>query len=283
MLYTETFRFPGASVRIDSVVKCVLTELTRVYRCFLGPGSAVAEPTFVFGRHKGELRFVRKGSEDSDGALTVERGRVAALVEPIINRYLAETLGDHLLLHAAVAAHGERAVILPGVATSGKTTLVAGLVERGYAYLTDELAIIDRGTRRVIPFPKAMSLKEGSCSLFQSYGPQPSGAPGQRVWHLDPDQLRPGCVADKPLPLGWVCLPRYQAGAETRMEPLTVGETVLGLFENTVNTARHETAGLDLLIDMAQAAPGYRLVTGDLDQACKAVLHLTGGAGTSCS
>lgn len=206
--------------------------------------------------------------------LLVERPWVTPCLEREINQYLADALGDRLLLHAAGIAYRGRAVVLPATAGSGKTTLAAGLVREGCGYLTDELIIFQPRTNSIVPFPKAMSLKEGSFALFESLGPDPTGRQDDRVWYLDPERLRPGSVVERPTPIGWVILPRYEANATTHIRALTVGETVLGLFENTVNIVRHKEKGLDRLIGIARKTPGYRLIFGDLNEACKAILGI---------
>ena len=210
--------------------------------------------------------------------MVIEPGRVMPCLEQEINQYLIGARGERLLVHAAAAGHGKHAVLFPATAGAGKSSLVAGLVQRGSRYLTDELVIIHLRTSKIVPFPKAVSLKEGSFRLFESLGPDPTGPPHDRVWYLDPERLRPGSVVKRPMPIGWVVLPRYEAGAATCMEALTLGETVLGLFENTVSMTRDKETGLDRLIAIAKEARGYRLVFGDLAEACEAVLDLVRGA-----
>lgn len=261
-------------MRVDSVVEYALADVTRVYRSFLRGFAEPSKPTFVIRRHGGKLRFIRKTGNGASSQVLIERGLVMPRVEREINQYLVEVLGDRLLLHAAGAEYGQRAIILPATSGSGKTTLAGGLVQRGCAYLTDELVILHPRMNKVVPFPKALSLKEGSYEYFESFGPDPTGPKYDRVWYLDPERLRPGSVVQKPTPIGWVVFPRYEAGATTSVEALTVGETVLGLFENTVNITRHKEKGLDRLIGIAKHAPGYRLVFGDLAEACEAVLKI---------
>ena len=281
-MYVRTFRFPGCCVRVESLVKYAISEMTQVYRCFRSGTHALSEATFVIGRAKGKLRFRRKGEDGSPRSVVIERGRVMPLVEREINRYVVGALADRLLIHAAGAVYAERAIILPAPAGAGKSTLTAGLVRGGCEYLTDEMVILQARTSGLVPFPKAMSLKEGSFALFGSLRPEPTGPEHDRVWYLDPERLRPGSVVKKPTAIGWVVFPRYEGGALMRVEALTIGETVLGLFENTVNIGRHKERGLDRLIGIAKNAPGYRLVFGDLDEACKAVLGIVEGDGRPC-
>ena len=278
-----TLRLPDCSVGIDSAVKYVLTELVQVYRAFLGESERPTQPTFVIRRHKNGLKFVGTGPDNGRVEAFVKRGEVLPRVEREINQYLVGVLPDRLLLHGAAVCRNGQVIVLPATAGSGKTTLAGGLVQRGCGYLTDELVILEDQSNRIEPFPKALSLKEGSFALFEPLGPDPTGPEYDRVWYLDPERLRPGSVIKRPMPIGWVVLPRYEGGAATRVESLTVGETVLGLFENTVNIGRHKEKGLDQLIGIAQRAPGYRLVFGDLGEACEVVLEIVGGNGPSCS
>lgn len=281
--YRQAYRFPGLRVRVDSVVKHALSDLLRAYRAFVDVGCAPSEPTFTIRRGNGELRLSRaNGNGSTSLAHVVERGAVMPRLEREINQYLVGALGDRLLLHAGCVARGDRVIVFPATGGSGKTTLAAGLVRGGFGYLTDELVILHPRMGKVVPFPKAFSLKEGSYELFESFGPDPTGPEHDRVWYLDPERLRPGSVVKTPTPIGWIVFPRYEAGATTRIEALTVGETVLGLFENTVNLARHKEKGLDRLIGIAKNAPGYRLVFGDLAEACDAVLEIVEGDGPSC-
>ncbi len=202
-------------------------------------------------------------------------------VERMINLHVVEHLGDRLVLHGAGVTWRGRSLILPAPSGNGKSTLTAGLVERACGYLTDELVILHPRLDTVVPFPKALSLKQGSFERFESLGPEPTGPEHDRVWYLDAERLRPGSVVKTPTPIGWILFPRFEPGAKTRIQALTVGETVLGLFENTVNLALHKERGLDRLIAIAQEAPGYRLVFGDLDDACSAILEIVADNGPS--
>lgn len=285
--YSATFRLPGCVVRVDSEVDGALSEVARVYRNFSDGARAGGQPTFSIHDHGRQVRFVRHHGHASDPGFIFDHGCLPHHAEWEINRHVVAALDDHLLFHAAAvrrAAPGTSlGVMFPAGSGSGKTTLAAGLVRRGWDYLTDELVIVDPDTIRIVPFPKAFSVKPGSYELFDSLTPDPTGPAGDRVWYLDPERLRAGSVAKAPTPIGCVVLPKFQRGASTRVELLTIGETVVGLFENAVNIARHKEAGLDRLIEIAQTAPGFRLVFGDLENACATVEGLIGGNGRSCS
>lgn len=68
---------------------------------------------------------------------------------------------DRAVLHAGCAAGAGGAVVFPGRSGSGKSTLTAALVQRGWAYVADELVGVEQdGT--ISGYPKSLTLKEGS-------------------------------------------------------------------------------------------------------------------------
>ena len=54
--------------------------------------------------------------------------------------------------------NGDRVAVLAAPPTTGKSTLTLALLERGLAYLSDELAPVDLPTRCVYPYARAVSL-----------------------------------------------------------------------------------------------------------------------------
>ena len=65
-----------------------------------------------------------------------------------------------IYLHAGVLEWKGKALVLPGISYSGKTTLVQELVRLGARFYSDEYAIIDT-KGRVHPFPSPLSIREG--------------------------------------------------------------------------------------------------------------------------
>jgi hypothetical protein len=60
---------------------------------------------------------------------------------------------DLLWLHAGAAAYGGRAVLLCAHSANGKSSTVSELLERGWSYLSDEIAPLDVIGGSVLPFP----------------------------------------------------------------------------------------------------------------------------------
>jgi len=96
-----------------------------------------------------EFHFYQ-GSENPWGELTLSlagetwHGRqvlelAGYVYDGILNSILLN-VRSHLLIHAGVVARHGKATILTADSGGGKTTMVLGLIQRGYNFLSDELA-----------------------------------------------------------------------------------------------------------------------------------------------
>lgn len=183
---------------------------------------------------------------------------------------------DKLLVHAAAAGDGTCAALFPGPSGSGKTTLVAGLLQAGLRYFTDETVAIDPDSLAVHPYPRSLTVKEGSWPVLAELRPERppellrlSG--GQ--WHLDPSSVG-GAVVAEPAPAAFVIVPRYVAGAATTLDAMSRADAVVLLARSCFNLKRHGPEGLTTLARVARASACYRLVMGDLGQATALVQEI---------
>lgn len=193
-----------------------------------------------------------------------------------INQGAVRHTPERVLIHAAAAGDGHGAALFPGPSGSGKTTLVAGLVQGGLRYFTDETVAIDPASGLVHPYPRSLSVKEGSRAALAALRPErPESLRrfGGGQWHLDPRRIGPGGIAD-PAPPALVVVPRFVAGVGTRIEPLSRADAVVLLARSTFNLAHHGPAGLAALAGVARSSACYRLVMGDLAVAVELVLDL---------
>lgn len=182
-------------------------------------------------------------------------------------------------LHAGCVSGPDGAVALPATAGSGKTTLTAGLVAAGWGYLSDELGLVDPNGRRVEPFARPLCLTRASAELFP--GLRSRVDPLLASERCDKLQVPPSALRDAPFAetatLRAVVFPRYEPGAKTVSEPLRKPETLLALLPNTFNL---DGRRLGVLARLCRAVPGYRLVSGDLDEAVAEVVRLSRDATT---
>ena len=138
-----------------------------------------------------------------------------------LNYAIAAQAHQYLVVHAAAIERDGRVAILPGAPGAGKSTLTAALVQRGWRLLSDELALIRPGDRRVVPLARPINLKNGSIALMRAYAPD-------AVFSDETHDTAKGTVAlmrapddsiarsREAAPIGWIIFPRWQHDAAAR-------------------------------------------------------------------
>jgi hypothetical protein len=193
-----------------------------------------------------------------------------------INLDTIDARPDLVMVHAgSVVTPGGAGVVIPASAGSGKTTLVAGLLRAGFGYLSDEAAVLDPETARLHPYPKNLTLKARVRERFPEARPADDHLrfAGDK-WQADPEGIRAGALAP-PCDVGFVIPHRHEAGASTRVQPLTPAEACVELGRNLMHARRDGTRALPILARACERARAWRLVSGDLDEAVGVVAELT--------
>jgi hypothetical protein len=182
-----------------------------------------------------------------------------------------ECLGSrYLLFHAGVVARGGRGVLLAAPSGSGKTTLVTGLVHAGFSFLSDEIAVVDGAGGTALPFGRAACIKPGAIHLLQSSFPALGTARSYAGYGEAPVTFlapRPEQWLLAPVPVEAFVFPRYEAGAEPRLEEISRSQALELLVSQCFNLPRHAATGLAQTVALLRGASCHRLVSGDLDAA----------------
>lgn len=177
-----------------------------------------------------------------------------------------------LTLHAAVLERSGRALVMPAPSGAGKSTLCAGLAFSGWRLLSDELTLIDPGSGEVHPLPRPVSLKNASIGVLRQYAPQAQfgsivhETSKGTVGHCRPPADAVRRALEPALP-GWVVLPRYEAGAPARLQPLPKGKAMMRLIECAFNYNVHGRRGFELLANLVQHCECYEFTYSRLDEA----------------
>lgn len=272
---TASFTTLGHSFAFRVPDRALAAYLDRVLASLASPEPArrwwsVVERAAA-GRPQRHRYLVRRGDADLFGCDRADD--LAALLLWWVNRTACFETHHRLMVHAGVVAVDGRALLLPAGQDAGKTTLVTGLVQDGYQYLSDEAAALEPGTGAVDAYPKWLSLEPGSWPLFPGLRPRlPADQAGFAAsqWHVSPDAVRAGSVAGRAEP-AWVIVPRYRAGAATALEPIGRAEAVSVLASEAFNLRRLGTDGFHTLADVARRCRCWRLTTGALGDAVAAV------------
>ncbi len=195
-----------------------------------------------------------------------------AVLEWGLNLVIALRHQAYLMLHAAAVERNGRVLLLPASPGHGKTTLCAGLVQRGWRFLSDEFGLVRPGTRAALPVPRPLPLKNASIGVIREFapdaylGPEIPGTRKGTVAHLRPPATSIH-RADESAPVAAIVFPRWTAGAALALEPVRTGHAFMELATHAFN---YELLGYDAfrtVRDIVGGAECHRLVYSDLEEA----------------
>lgn len=178
----------------------------------------------------------------------------------------------YLIIHAAVIEKGGYAAILPAPPGSGKSTLCAALVSRGWRLLSDELALVRVEDGMLVPLPRPISLKNASIDIMKRYQHDivMSRSVSDTVKGTVAHVKAPADSVARSLevvPAAWVIFPKYQAGSVTTLEPMPRSRAFMEVAESAFNYSLLGLSGFETLVGVIQASRCYRFTYSALDDA----------------
>lgn len=172
-----------------------------------------------------------------------------------------------LFLHAAVVELGRVAHVLAGKSGAGKSTLTWSLVQSGFAYVSDELAPIDRDTGRVYAYPHALCLKREPAGFERA---DSDAFVTQRGTHV-PFRDRLSAEA-APHPIGKLFLVEYSSDrASPKVEAISRASASYRLYPTVLNALSHEKAGLTALARLTANHDCYEVGAAGLGETAQLV------------
>lgn len=199
-----------------------------------------------------------------------------------LNWCVSSQIHDALLIHAAVIEKDGHAAVMPAPPGSGKSTLCAALIQRGWRLLSDELTLVRRSDGALLPLPRPVSLKNASIDIMRREAPHAIFTPAVRdtlkgtVAHMRPpeDSVARALEAARP---GWVIFPKYEAGASTSLETVPRARAALRLADNAFNYSTLGAPGFEALGELIGASDCYDFRYSDLAEAIAAFAALRPG------
>ncbi|HEX4884601.1 MAG TPA: HprK-related kinase A [Casimicrobiaceae bacterium] len=276
--------FGAARARIRADVPALVPALQAVYGAFEHDPDARFHDVSVRVHRRGGLRRVVAPQilMDSDADVLFEPFPAAThlpLLEWGINYLFAQRLNHRLLLHAGVVEIDGRAVVMPALPGTGKSTLTAALATAGARLLSDEFGVVDLDDATLHPLVRPVSLKNASIDVIAAFaphavmGPRFPGTRKGTVAHLAPD-ARSYAERGRPTAPGIVLFPRFEAGAAVRVEPMPKARAFAKLAVNSFNYELLGPDGFDAVGRLLQSSLVFRLDYSRLDEAVAAVRDL---------
>jgi HprK-related kinase A len=219
---------------------------------------------------------------ESDAAVLFEPFPAAThlpLLEWGLNYLLAQRLNHRLLLHAGVVEFGGRAVVMPALPGTGKSTLTAALAASGARLLSDEFGVVGLDDGLLHPLVRPVSLKNASIDVIAGFapdavlGPRFPGTRKGTVAHLAPD-AHSHAHRHTPAAPGLVLFPRYVPDGALSVEPMPKARAFAKLAVNSFNYELLGPDGFEAVGRLLQASDVFRLAYGRLDEALAAIREL---------
>ncbi len=275
-----SFRIGAIGVSVRSDLDEALEDFASLYHSFRREETGSSDLIHIEVRRAGRsLRGGRHYAVCGDGeeiGRSCRREEVLPYIEWGINWRVIKRQGEFLQLHAATLVRNGQGAIFAAASGSGKSTLAAGLLARGWKYLSDEFALLDPGTLRLHPFPKAVCIKAGSFDVIDRLNLIPwrrryyVKAFKGRVGYLSPHEVAPRPVAP-PSPVRLIVFPKYVEGAQPRLYPLTRAQAAIGLASSVLNRSAFGDRVTSILVDLVRGAECYGLECGAIEPTCDLV------------
>jgi HprK-related kinase A len=194
------------------------------------------------------------------------------MFEWVMNWCVSHRAHSWLIIHAAVLERHGRAIILPAPPGSGKSTLCAALVTRGWRLLSDEMTLVRLDDGAVLPLPRPVSLKNESIAIIRAYAPDAVFSPPVEntnkgtVAHL---KAPPASIAraDEAARPAFIVFPRYEAGAPLTLAPMGKARAFMGVAENAFNYQVLGRRGFTALGQLIDATTAFEFRYSKLDEA----------------
>jgi HprK-related kinase A len=194
------------------------------------------------------------------------------MFEWVMNWCVSHRAHSWLIIHAAVLEKHGRAMVLPAPPGSGKSTLCAALVTRGWRLLSDEMTLVRLEDGAVLPLPRPVSLKNESINVIRAYAPEAVlSTPVENtnkgtIAHLKAPAASIARAQD-PARAACIVFPRYEAQASTTLSPLPKARAFMGVAENAFNYQVLGMRGFTALGALIESTTAFEFRYSKLDEA----------------
>ncbi len=261
-------RLPTESVTVEAPVLAA-TALRQFFPAVTA-AAADASPARWAIAAEGELwRLEEDGA--AIGRFAAPAFAVAALEQRWVE-LVARSARRAIAFHAGAVEVFGSAVLIAGLAESGKTATTVQLVELGHTFVADEIAVVEAAGDRVRPFHRSPAVGASFVADLFSAADPAHGAlvePAPGLARYLPRRLARDGVAVSAL-----LLPRYRRGAATVVEELAAAAVLTEVLGYCFEPAGEPERLVDALIAHLGRWSIRRLTYGDSTAARAALLEV---------
>lgn len=198
-----------------------------------------------------------------------------AIFEWGLNWCISNYANTYLMLHSAVVEKQGRAIIFPGVPGAGKSTLCAALSLSGWRLFSDEMALIEPQSGKLVSNPRPISLKNESIQVIRDFSSEAvfgrtiHDTTKGTVAHLKPPEASVLRSSEKSAPT-LVVFPSFRKGAKTSLTPVTKSRAFIALCDNSFNYSVLGERGFQRIKSLINTCDCFQFEYSDLTQAIEA-------------
>jgi hypothetical protein len=219
----------------------------------------------------GSAHFFTIEREGSDQLTGEGLGDLLSLLEDDVIVELQKRRPDLLFLHSAAVEWQGKAYLFAAETGSGKSMTTWGLLHHGFRYLSDELSPVELDSLTVLPFPRALCLKQSPRAAYRL--PQHAIHLGRTI-HI-PVGSPGGASVSAPRAIGAVFLIRHHPELHApALRELGLAEASARLYVTALNSLAHSNHGLDAVARVAEHVPCFSLESADLSSTCALIRSL---------
>lgn len=198
----------------------------------------------------------------------VSEAGLATFLQEKMMTFTYQSQGYLISMHAGSVEKNGNVIIMPAVAESGKTTLTASLLHRGFNLFSDEVTTLDyKGA--VHPLPFCMNIKEGSWKVLSPMYPSLDNSDihhrfdGQNIRFLPPLNMHSGRQK-----ASHIIFPKYTSNEKTKLTQINAREALEKIKEAGYQVQENmDKNKFELILSHLISLPKYTLVYSNLDEA----------------
>jgi len=195
-------------------------------------------------------------------------------VEWFINSHFLNQL-DHLYhIHAGAVAANDLGMLFPATNEVGKSTFTYFVTQKGFNYYSDEIALIDPKTKKLLPFPKSISLiQESYKKVLINYDQDKmiDIRNGEKVFYqpkLKKNDLKNGSL------LKYIFFLKRETATNNPLRKCSRGEGTIELIRNSFNPLAYSEKSFNQLTQLISNVQLFYLDISDLEVAYQSICEV---------
>ncbi|MDP5037090.1 MAG: HprK-related kinase A, partial [Alishewanella sp.] len=256
----------------------VLENLSNIYGQQFKKTNQLTDFIVRAERSGGIRRFIKPQarffSDEQEPFQPLRLQQAYAMLEWGMNWCVATHEMQYVIIHSAVLAKDNKAILFPAPPGSGKSTLTAYLAFNGWRLLSDEMALIIPRTKTVQPFVRPICLKNRSIDLAKEWFPNAvfssvaTDTHKGDVIHLSPP-LESWQAANIPAEIVGVVFPHYTPAKVLDIYQLNQTQSFMQLAENAFNYGVIGNEGFETLTAIIEQVPGFEIFYNNVNEVAK--------------